>query len=88
MNSLLHDNLAGIRQIKTYVREEAEHARFNEVSDHLRKATLWVMKVWAVYSPSMNFFTNCGLVLVVFSAAARCWRDRCRLANSSRFSPW
>src|SRR4051812_33008517 len=32
MNSLLHDNLAGIRQIKTYVREEEEHARFNSVS--------------------------------------------------------
>ena len=66
MNSILHDNLAGIRQIKTYVREEAEHARFNEVSDRLRHATLWVMKVWAGYSPTMDFFTNCGLVLVVF----------------------
>ena len=66
MNSLLHDNLAGIRQIKTYVREDAEHARFNEVSDKLRRATLWVMKVWAGYSPTMDFFTNCGLVLVVF----------------------
>lgn len=66
MNSLLHDNLAGIRQIKTYVREEAEHARFNGVSDKLRRATLWVMKVWATYSPSMDFLTNCGLVLIVF----------------------
>lgn len=66
MNSLLHDNLAGIRQIKTYVREEAEHGRFNEVSDKLRRSTLWVMKVWAGYSPTMDFFTNCGLVLVVF----------------------
>ncbi len=66
MNSLLHDNLAGIRQIKTYVREEAEHTRFNQVSDQLRKATLWVMKVWAGYNPAMDFFNNCGLVLVVF----------------------
>ena len=32
MNALLHDNLAGIRQIKTYVREEEEHGRFNGVS--------------------------------------------------------
>ncbi|MBS0656608.1 MAG: ABC transporter ATP-binding protein [Verrucomicrobia bacterium] len=66
MNSLLHDNLAGIRQIKTYVREDAEHGRFDGVSNQLRKATLWVMKVWAAYSPSMDFVTNCGLVLVVF----------------------
>jgi ATP-binding cassette, subfamily B, bacterial len=65
MNSLLHDNLAGIRQIKTYVREEEEHRRFNAVSNQLREATLVVMRVWAVYSPSMNFFSSCGLVLVL-----------------------
>ncbi len=65
MNSLLHDNLSGIRQIKTYVREEQEHARFNAASNALRRATLTVMKVWALYNPSMSFFAACGSVLVV-----------------------
>ena len=65
MNALLHDNLAGIRQIKTYVREREEHARFNRVSQELRNATLVVMRVWAMYNPAMSFFTSCGLVLVV-----------------------
>ena len=65
MNALLHDNLAGIRQIKTYVREPEEHARFNAVSDQLRHATLTVMRVWAMYNPAMSFFAACGLVLVV-----------------------
>jgi ABC-type multidrug transport system fused ATPase/permease subunit len=40
LNSLLLDDLAGIRQIKSFVREEQEHARFNRASDALRKATL------------------------------------------------
>jgi ATP-binding cassette, subfamily B, bacterial len=65
MNSLLHDNLAGIRQIKTYVREREEHARFNTVSNQLREATLVIMRVWAVYNPAMSFFASVGLVLVV-----------------------
>ena len=65
MNSVLHDNLAGIRQIKTYVRENEEHARFNEHSSALRNATLVVMRTWAFYSPSMDFFASCGLVLVI-----------------------
>ena len=64
MNALLHDNLAGIRQIKTFVREREEHAHFNAVSDQLREATLVVMKAWALYSPSMDFFAAAGLVLV------------------------
>ena len=65
MNALLHDNLAGIRQIKTYVREREEHARFDGVSQQLREATLIVMRVWAVYNPAMSFFGACGAVLVI-----------------------
>lgn len=65
MNSLLHDNLAGIRQIKTYVGEDREHARFDTASRKLADATLVVMRAWALYSPAMTFFTSCGLVAVV-----------------------
>jgi len=69
MNSLLHDNLAGVRQIKSYVRERAEHARFNSVSDRLRHATLIVMRVWALYSPSMVLIGSLGIVLTVWFGA-------------------
>ena len=66
MNSLLHDNLAGIRQIKTYVREDEEHRRFNGVSNQLQQATLVIMRTWSIYNPSMNFFTNAGMALVLY----------------------
>ena len=65
MNSLLHDNLSGIRQIKSFVREREEHARFNRMSNQLRHATLVVMRVWAIYHPSMYLFGSLGIVLVV-----------------------
>jgi ATP-binding cassette, subfamily B, bacterial len=65
MNSLLHDNLAGIRQIKTYVRETEEHARFDGVSGALRDAALRIMRVWALYNPSMSFFGAVGGVLML-----------------------
>jgi ATP-binding cassette subfamily B protein len=65
MNSLLHDNLSGIRQIKSFVREGDEHMRFNEASDALRRSTLVVMKIWAIYSPSMYLFGSLGVLLVV-----------------------
>ena len=64
MNALLHDNLAGIRQIKTFVREREEHARFDGASRQLGTATLVVMKAWALYNPSMSFFAAAGSVLV------------------------
>jgi ABC-type multidrug transport system fused ATPase/permease subunit len=65
MNALLHDNLSGIRQIKSFVREKEEHTRFNRVSAQLRHATLVVMRVWAIYSPSMSMFEAFGAVLVL-----------------------
>jgi ABC-type multidrug transport system fused ATPase/permease subunit len=65
MNALLHDNLAGVRQIKSFVRENEEHARFNRGSDQLRRATLVVMRVWAIYSPSMSLFESIGALLVL-----------------------
>ena len=64
LNSLLHDNIAGIRQIKTYTSETREHARFDEASNGVRKATLTVMKAWALYQPGMEFISSCGLLLV------------------------
>jgi len=65
MNALLHDNLSGIRQIKSFAREKEEHVRFNKASDQLRHATLVVMRVWAIYSPSMSMFEAIGAVLVL-----------------------
>ena len=69
MNSLLHDNLAGIRQIKSFVREREEHGRFNSVSDQLRHATLVVMRVWALYHPSMILIGSLGIVFTVWFGA-------------------
>jgi len=65
MNSLLHDNIDGIQQIKAFTREEAEHLRFNTASDRVRAATLRIMRLWAIYNPSMEFCRNFGYALVI-----------------------
>ncbi|MEJ6580512.1 MAG: ABC transporter ATP-binding protein [Akkermansiaceae bacterium] len=65
LNALLHDNIAGIRQIKAYAAEKEEHGNFNRLSDRMRRATLRVMKWWAFYSPGMSFLNMIGYVLVL-----------------------
>jgi ABC-type multidrug transport system fused ATPase/permease subunit len=62
---VLHDNIAGIRQIKAYAAEKDEHEHFNGLSGALRKTTLRIMKWWAFYNPSMSFFNSTGYVLVL-----------------------
>lgn len=65
LNSLLHDNLDGVRQIKGYAREQSEHRHFNEFSEKLRQATLVVMRAWAFYNPGMNFLSSLGGLVVL-----------------------
>ena len=65
MNALLHDNIAGIRQIKAYTMEREEHERFNASSDKVRRATLRTMFAWAIYNPTMSFISGIGFILVV-----------------------
>jgi ABC-type multidrug transport system fused ATPase/permease subunit len=65
MNSLLHDNLSGIRQIKSFAREAEEDGRFNKESDELRRATFLVTRVWALYHSAMYLFGSLGVLLVV-----------------------
>lgn len=69
MNSLLHDNVAGMRQIKAYAMEREEHDRFNAASSALKKATLHVMRIWAIYRPGMHFLSSLGMVIVLWVGA-------------------
>jgi ABC-type multidrug transport system fused ATPase/permease subunit len=85
MNALLHDNLAGIRQIKTFVREREEHARFNAASRELARATLVVMKAWALYSPLMDFLAAVGLMLVAGFGADAVLHGRLNVGNYVQF---
>jgi ATP-binding cassette subfamily B protein len=65
MNSLLHDNLSGIRQIKSFVREVEEDRRFTKESDELQRASLVVTRVWALYHSSMYLFGSLGVLFVI-----------------------
>jgi ATP-binding cassette, subfamily B, bacterial len=65
LNALLHDNISGIRQIKTYAAEQDELNRFNQFSELLRLTNLRVMKWWAIYSPGTSFIRMIGYVLVL-----------------------
>jgi ABC-type multidrug transport system fused ATPase/permease subunit len=85
MNALLHDNLSGIRQIKSFVREREEHARFNRASDQLRHATLIVMRVWAVYNPSMYLAGSLGVVLIVAAGAQAVLHGGIQLGDLAAF---
>jgi ATP-binding cassette subfamily B protein/subfamily B ATP-binding cassette protein MsbA len=85
MNSLLHDNIAGIRQIKAYALEESEHRRFNAASGAVREATLGVMRAWSVYKPGMAFVNSLGRVIVIGFGASLVFRGELQVGDLAAF---
>jgi ABC-type multidrug transport system fused ATPase/permease subunit len=85
MNALLHDNIAGIRQIKSYTAESEEHGRFNEFSNKLRIATLRIMKWWAFYSPGMSFLGMIGYALVLGVGGWQIMQGRMEIGELTTF---
>ncbi|MEY3896455.1 MAG: hypothetical protein RLZZ214_1975 [Verrucomicrobiota bacterium] len=85
LNALLHDNISGVRQIKAYAAESAEHARFNQFSDLLRVATLRMMKWWALYSPGMSFLRMTGYVLVLAFGGSAVMKGELTMGDFTKF---
>jgi ATP-binding cassette subfamily B protein/subfamily B ATP-binding cassette protein MsbA len=85
MNSLLHDNIAGIRQIKSYALERSEHGHFNEASGRVRGATLGVMRAWSIYKPGMAFLNSLGRVIVIGFGAWLTFRGELKVGDLTAF---
>ena len=85
MNSLLQDNISGMRQIKAYAMEKEEHGRFNKASHALRTATLHVMRIWAVYRPGMHFLTSVGMVIVLWVGARQLMQGTLKAGDLTAF---
>ena len=66
MNSLLLDNLQGVRQIKSYAREETELARFAESARQVGETQLVIMRTWAWYSSGMACLGAMGSAIVLY----------------------
>lgn len=86
MNSLLMDNLQGVRQIKIFGRETHEDARFARRADDLRNGTLGIMRVWALYSPAMNFAAYLGFACVLWVGGRHVLTGRMTVGDLSSFT--
>ena len=66
MNSLLLDNLQGVRQIKSYAREETELARFAKSAYEVGETQLVIMRTWSWYSSGMACVGAMGSAIVLY----------------------
>lgn len=65
MNAILHDNLAGIRQIKAYTVEPKALEKFDHASRKLGEKHMSVMRGQAIVWPAVSFIAESGIILMV-----------------------
>jgi ATP-binding cassette subfamily B multidrug efflux pump len=66
LNTVLQENLAGVRVVKAFVRAGHEAARFNEANDALMVRTTRVAQLMAVFIPAMLLILNLAIVGAVW----------------------
>ena len=69
LKSMLHDNIAGIRQIKAYTVEPQELLRFDRISARVRQAQLTVAKANAMTWPGVSLIAESGIVAMMGAAS-------------------
>jgi len=65
MNARLQDSLSGIRETFAFNRELHEISRFEKKSRDYCDGTLDVMRLWAIYSPTMMFLGSLGTAFIL-----------------------
>jgi ATP-binding cassette subfamily B protein len=66
VNSRLHDNIAGIEVVKSFVREDYELERVDEVSKEYRDTNIEAIKLWSKFFPGIGFAVSVGAIIVLW----------------------
>jgi len=66
LNTVLQENIAGIRLIKAFVRADFEFLRFNKANKAFTRDSISVMKFMASMPPMLTMCINTGMVLVIW----------------------
>jgi ATP-binding cassette subfamily B multidrug efflux pump len=66
LNTVLQENIAGVRLVKAFVRADHEAGRFEAANEDLTASSVQVMRVMSIMGPSLTIFVNLGMVLVIW----------------------
>ncbi|PWF47985.1 cyanophycin metabolism-associated ABC transporter [Massilia glaciei] len=64
VTNVLADTIPGIRVVKAFAQEKREANRFREANKHNLAVNDKLNKVWSLFSPTVSFLTELGLLVV------------------------
>jgi ATP-binding cassette subfamily B protein len=67
LNTVLQENIAGVRLVKAFVRADHENERFALANEDFTDRNIRVMRFMATLFPAMSVFINVGMVIVIWA---------------------
>jgi ATP-binding cassette subfamily B protein len=67
LNTVLQENIAGVRLVKAFVRADHEAERFAAANEGYADQNIRVMRFMATLSPAMSILVNIGMVVVIWA---------------------
>jgi ATP-binding cassette subfamily B multidrug efflux pump len=67
LNTVLQENIAGVRLVKAFVRADYENQRFANANEDFTDRNIRVMRFMATLFPAMSIFINIGMVIVIWA---------------------
>jgi ATP-binding cassette subfamily B protein len=86
LNTVLQENLAGIRVIKAFVRENPEHVRFDDAAEALMRQQIKVARVFSFLFPVIFLVANLGQVAILYFGGRQILAGSLTIGEWQKFS--
>jgi ATP-binding cassette subfamily B multidrug efflux pump len=86
LNTVLQENIAGVRLVKSFVREDFERKRFGEANEDYAERSIKVMQFLSTMNPAMTIFVNIGMVIVLWSGGLQAMQSSLTIGQIVAFT--
>jgi ATP-binding cassette, subfamily B, multidrug efflux pump len=86
LNTILQENLAGIKVVKSFAREPVQQARFDASADDLMAQQLVVARIFSFLFPLIFLLMNVGQVLILYFGGKQIIEGSMTLGEWQKFS--
>jgi ATP-binding cassette subfamily B protein len=67
LNTVLQENISGVRVVKAFVRTKRENERFEEANEGYTQFTVKIMQLMATLFPTLMILINVGIVIIIWA---------------------
>lgn len=85
LNTVLQENIAGVRVVKAFVQAGREAERFERVNEDFTRRNIRVMEFMATMGPALSLCVNIGIVVVVWAGGLQAIRGRLTMGQIAAF---